>query len=53
MFDCKQTFHISHVRILQKVQQVGEDLSVCVLSVLPKVSNLPSLLVRNLVKVEI
>ena len=53
MLDCKETFHISHVRISQKVQEVGEDLSLCVLSILPKVSSLPRLLTINLVKVEI
>ena len=34
-------------------EEVGDDLSVCVLNVLPKVSSLPSLLAINLVKVEI
>ena len=37
----------------QKKQEVADDLSVCVLNILPKVSSLPSLLVINLVKVEI
>ena len=35
-----------------KKQEVGDDLSVCVLNILPKVSSLPSLLSINLVKVE-
>ena len=34
-------------------QEVGDDLSVCVLNILPKTNNLPSLLPINLVKVKI
>ena len=34
-------------------QKVGDDLSVCVLHILPKVSSLPDLLAINLMKVEI
>ena len=34
-------------------QEVGDDLSVCVLDIPPKVSNLPSLLAINLMKMEI
>ena len=33
-------------------QELGDDISVCVLNILPKVSSLPSLLAINLVKVE-
>ena len=42
---------VSSFNILQ--QKDGDDLSVCVLNILPKVSSLPSLLAINLVKVEI
>ena len=42
---------VSSLNILQ--QKDGDDLSVCVLNILPKVSSLPSLLAINLVKVEI
>ena len=34
-------------------QEVGDDLSVSVLDILPKVSSLPSLLAINLMKMEI
>ena len=34
-------------------QEVGGDLSVCVLDILPKVSSIPSLLAINLMKMEI
>ena len=34
-------------------QEVGEDLSICMLNILPKVISLPSWLAINLVKVEI
>ena len=34
-------------------QEVGDDLSIYVLNLLPKVNNLPSLLARGLVKEEI
>ena len=34
-------------------QEVGDDLSVCMLNLLPKVSTLPRLVTINLVKVEI
>ena len=34
-------------------QEVGDDLSIGVLNILPKVNSLPSLLSINLVKVEI
>ena len=35
------------------IQEVGNDLSVCVLNIVPKASSLPSLLAMNLMKVEI
>ena len=38
---------------VQKQQEVGGDLSVCVLNISPKVSSPPSLLAMHLVKVEI
>ena len=41
-------------KIIYKFQQeVGEDLSVYVLNILPKASSLPSLLAINLMKIEI
>ena len=54
-------FHVSclgiwwrhNISISEKLQKVGNDLSVCVLNILPKVSSLPDLLSINLVKVEI
>ena len=39
--------------LIQIQQEVRDDLSVCVLNILPKVSSLLSLLATNLVKVEI
>ena len=43
----------SSVRLFKYEQEVGDNLSVCVLNILPKVSSLPNLLAINLVKVEI
>ena len=37
----------------QYLQEVGDDLSVCVMNILPKVSSLPSLSAINLMKMEI
>ena len=37
----------------KKKQEVGDDWSVCVINILPKVSSLPSLLAINLMKMEI
>ena len=37
---------------MQIEQEVVDDLSVCVMNILPKVSSLPSLLAVNLVKME-
>ena len=34
-------------------EEAGDDLSVCVMNILPKVSSLPSLLAINLMKMEI
>ena len=34
-------------------QEVGDNLSVCVLNILPKVSSLPSSLAINLMKMEV
>ena len=41
------------MRKREKKQEVGDDFSVCVLYILPKVSSLPSLLTINLMKIEI
>ena len=44
----------SNTRVpITEQQEVGDDLSVCVLNILPKTNNLPSLLPINLVKVKI
>ena len=43
----------SSVRLFKYEQEVGDNLSVCVLNILPKVSSLANLLAINLVKVEI
>ena len=37
----------------EKEQELGDDLSVCIMNILPKVSSLPSLLAINLTKMEI
>ena len=37
----------------EEKQEVGDNLSVCVMNILPKVSSLPNLLAINLMKMEI
>ena len=45
-------FEVTIKSLIQK-QEFGDDLSVCALNILPKVSSLPMLLAINLMKVEI
>ena len=40
------------LRKIKTKQEIGDDLSTCVLNILPKVSSLPSLLAINRMKVE-
>ena len=37
----------------KKKKKVGDDLSVCMMNILPKVSSLPSVLAINLMEIEI
>ena len=45
-------FQTCRLQLYEK-QEVGDDLGVCVMNILPKVNSLPSLLAINLKKMEI
>ena len=52
-FTKTQKSSISRTKHFFLKQEVGDDLHVCMMNILPKVSNLPSLLAINLMKMEI